>query len=212
KLATKDKSGKLTHGVTKKHYQKNYTGPVTFTESGEVVALYTNRKGYIDTAVFNLKFNKATGKKITLAQQPSRSYPGDGAFTLVNGLTNTAGLSRSREFLGFNSGQLEATIDLGNAQKITNVVVHGMRSEGSWIYAPAGAEVWTSADGKNFTQAGSTTAFDAPDNGKGRLEVSLKPTTARYVKVVVKRLDKIPDGKPGAGNGAWLFVDEIEVH
>ncbi len=31
-------------------------------------------------------FNKATGKKITLAAQASKSYPGDGAFTLVNGV------------------------------------------------------------------------------------------------------------------------------
>ncbi|MEI2739694.1 MAG: hypothetical protein V9F01_13045 [Chitinophagaceae bacterium] len=35
--------------------------------------------------------------------------------------------------------------------------------------------------------------------------------SARYIKVVVKNYGTIPDGKPGAGNKAWLFVDEIEV-
>ena len=212
KLATKDKSGKLTYGITKKHFQKNYTAPVTVTESGEVVALYTNRKGYTDTAVFNLSFNKATGKKVTLAKEASRSYPGDGAFTLVNGLTNTVGLARSREFLGFNSGNMDATIDLGTAQKINKVVVHGLRSEGSWIYAPEVAEVWTSTDGKNFTKAGTTTTFNADNNGKGKMEVSITPTTARFVKVVVKSIGKIPDGQAGSGNNAWIFVDEIEIH
>ena len=212
KLNTKDKAGKLTYGITKKHYQKNYTAPVTITESGEVVALYTNRKGFVDTAVFNLKFNKATGKKITLTKEPSRSYPGDGAFTLVNGITNTAGLTRSRDFVGFNNSPLEAVIDLGTAQKLNHVVVNGYRSEGSWIYAPAGAEVWTSADGKNFKQAGSTTTYEGPNNSNGKMEIKLKPTTARYVKVVVNRLGKIPDNMPGAGNNAWLFVDEIEIY
>jgi len=212
KLSTKDKAGKLTYGVTKKHFQKNYTAPVTFTESGEVVALYTNRKGFVDTAVFNLNFNKATGKKITLAKEPSRSYPGDGAFTLVNGITNTAGLTRSRDFLGFNNSPLEAVIDLGSAQTINHVVVHGYRSEGSWIYAPANAEVWTSADGKNFKQAGSTTTFNGPNNSNGKMEIKLPTTSARFVKVIVNRLAKIPDDMPGAGHNAWLFVDEIEIH
>ncbi|MBL0183582.1 MAG: beta-N-acetylhexosaminidase [Chitinophagaceae bacterium] len=45
--------------------------------------------------------NKATGKKITLTTPPSKTYPGDGAFTLVNGVQNEKGLARSSEFLGF---------------------------------------------------------------------------------------------------------------
>jgi hypothetical protein len=29
---------------------------------------------------------------------------------------------------------------------------------------------------------------------------------------VVEHYGKIPEGMPGAGNAAWLFVDEIEVN
>ena len=211
KLETKDKNAKLTYGVTKKHFQKNYTGPVTFTESGEVVALYTNAKGYIDTAVFNLNFNKATGKKITLATPASRSYPGHGAFTLVNGIHAQHGLTRSRDYLGFNSSDLEAVIDLGTAQKINLVTVHTLSSEGSWIYPPTTVEVYTSADGNNYNKAGSVD-FNEEADGRVQLQVTVKPDSTRYVKVVAKRLPTIPEGKPGGGSKAWLFVDEIEVH
>jgi hexosaminidase len=40
----------------------------------------------------------------------------------------------------------------------------------------------------------------------------LMTAPARYVKVVVKNWGKIPDGNAGAGNKAWLFVDEIEIN
>lgn len=211
-LTTKDKSGKLTYGVEGKHYQKNYSAPVLINGDSRVFAIYTNRKGFIDTATFNLKFNKATGKKITLAAKPSNAYPGDGAFTLVNGLQNTGGLARSREFLGFNNSNLEATIDLGSVQKVEKVIVHTLTSEGSWIYAPSGGEVWTSPDGKVFKKVESTVNMEEGQNGKGKLGLTIKPTNTRFVKVVVTRLATIPQGKPGYGNKAWLFADEIEIH
>lgn len=33
----------------------------------------------------------------------------------------------------------------------------------------------------------------------------------RYVRIAVKHPGKIPEGFPGAGNPAWMFLDEIEV-
>jgi hexosaminidase len=38
-----------------------------------------------------------------------------------------------------------------------------------------------------------------------------KPTQARYVRLLVQHIGDIPTGDPGAGNPAWLFLDEIEV-
>ena len=57
-----------------------------------------NATGKGTTLSQKFSFNKATGKKITLATEPNKSYPGDGAFTLVNGVQNEKALSRSREF------------------------------------------------------------------------------------------------------------------
>ncbi|MEZ4738559.1 MAG: hypothetical protein R2818_04180 [Flavobacteriales bacterium] len=38
-----------------------------------------------------------------------------------------------------------------------------------------------------------------------------KPTQARYVRLEVLHSGPIPAGDPGAGDPAWLFLDEIEV-
>jgi hexosaminidase len=43
------------------------------------------------------------------------------------------------------------------------------------------------------------------------MKVGIQPVTARYIKVIAKNYGKIPEGKAGAGNAAWLFVDEIQV-
>jgi hexosaminidase len=99
-------------------------------------------------------FNKATGKKITLTTPPSNKYPGDSAFTLVNGVQNDKGLARSIEFLGFEGPDCEAVIDLGSVQTINNAVIHTLSSGGSWVYPPAYVEIFTSQDGQSFNSVG----------------------------------------------------------
>ncbi|MBC7947602.1 MAG: family 20 glycosylhydrolase [Chitinophagaceae bacterium] len=158
-------------------------------------------------------FNKATGKRITLTNEPSRNYPGDGAFTLVNGVQNSKGLGRSREFLGWTGDDLEAIIDLGSSESISESIVHSLSSGGSWIYPPRYAEVFTSSDGQKFISVGRNELFEKNTNGSnGTIKVSFAPVTTRYVKIIVKNLGTIPDDRPGAGNKPWLFVDEIEIN
>jgi hexosaminidase len=89
-----------------------------------------------------------------------------------------------------------------------------MEQNGGWIYLPTSVEIFTSKDGKTFTATGTTTDYEKDASGfaSGFMKVSFSPRTARYIKVVAKNYGKIPDGKPGAGNMAWLFVDEIQVN
>lgn len=162
----------------------------------------------------SFSFNKATGKKISLTTLPSKSYPGDGAFTLVNGVKNQKGLSKSKEFLGFSGTDCEAVIELGKKEEISKVVVHSLRQTGSWIWQPLSTEVFVSDDGKEYTSAGLSDDFSVTIKGleKGTMQVEFAARKARYVKVVVKNWGDIPAGEPGAGNKAWLFVDEIEIN
>jgi hexosaminidase len=159
-------------------------------------------------------FNKATGKKITLTNPASDKYPGDGPFTLVNGVINEKGFARSREFLGFNGTECEAIIDLGESQLVSFVVVNALNRTSSWIWRPLTAEVFGSGDGQTWYSLKLTDDFEESKDGsgKGKMTMSFKATYARHVKVVVKNWGTIPEGNPGAGNKPWLFVDEIEVN
>ncbi|MEN9568946.1 MAG: hypothetical protein RL172_177, partial [Bacteroidota bacterium] len=160
----------------------------------------------------NFLFNKATGKKITLTRQPSGNYPGNGAFTLVDAVQNTKGQSRSSEFIGFKGDDCEALIDLGSSQQINEVIVHTYKQRGSWILRPLTIQAWASADGNTFTSLGITDDFTDVVNGTGTMQVKFDALSTRFVKVLIKNWSPIPEGSPGAGHDAWLFVDEIEIN
>ena len=58
---------------------------------------------------------------------------------------------------------------------------------------------------------GSTSQYAAADMNMYSATVKAAPVTARYAKIVAKNYGVIPNGQPGAGNPAWLFVDEVQV-
>jgi hexosaminidase len=190
-----------------------YTAPVKILKSG-VYQTWSTESGKRLGNTISQKFylNKATGKKITLANEASKNYPGDGAFTLVNGVINEKGLQRSTEFLGFLGTDCEAIIDLGEIIPVSFVGVNCFSQIPSWIWQPRSAEVFGSADGENFFSLKQSDVFTPKEKGKGIIMLSFKQTHTRYIKIVVKNWGVIPADNPGAGTKAWLFVDEIEVN
>lgn len=190
-----------------------YNGPVTIKENTIIQAWSEqgNIKSQAITRYF--KFNKATGKKITLATAVSEKYPGDGAFTLVNGIQNEKGMARSLEFLGFNGTDCEAEIDLGKSTTVNKVVIHALHQKSSWIWRPKTLEIFVMDASGKYTSAGSTNDFITPqtDGRNGTMTIEFKPQSAQMIKVVIKNWGVIPGGEAGAGNKPWLFVDEIEV-
>lgn len=188
-----------------------YNTPVKVTNSGALTAWILRdgkTAGKLVSADFN--FSKSTGKKITLANPPAANYPGDGPVTLVNGIQNERGLSRSREFLGFEGTDCEATIDFGESTSLTQTIIHTLEQQGSWIYYPSAAEVSISNDGVTYQQVSAVTAASVSDKRTWKIELP-SGTSARFMRVSVKNNGVIADNLPGAGHKAWLFIDEIEV-
>ncbi len=212
-LQSKDKTGKMIYAITGKHFAKNYTAPVIINEDAQLTGLYYKDGRLLDSITINLKVNNATGKKITLAQKPLNSYQGNnGAFTLVDGIVNTKGSSRSNEFIGYRGNDMQAVIDLGSAQRISSVATQAITSGGSRVRPPASMVVEISADGKSYRSLGSTDSFVTTTTGKGALQLKFEPTTARFVRVTIKPVMKIAEGTQGVGEQALMFLDEIEIN
>jgi hexosaminidase len=194
---------------------KVYSTPVPVSGSVILAAtLISGNKTLSNPVHQTFSFNKSTGKKITLKNEASGSYPGDGAFTLVNGVQNEKGMARSREYLGFSGADCEAVIDLGSSGKIKTVTVHTLRQEGSWIWQPLTVEVFVSDNGTDFTSVGLTDDFIIKKKGleTGIMKVEFAEKQTRFIKIKVENWGDIPSGKPGAGHKAWLFISEIEVN
>ena len=189
---------------------KMYNAPLLITDSGtkEVCNYIYNKPAACISQKFF--FNKATGKKIMVSPAPSKNYPGDGAFTLVNGVQNKKGLSKSAEFLGFLT-DCEVIIDLGSPHGYNSIILHALTQEGSWIYPPQTFTIFTSKDGVNYKSRGVTNDFVATPGGNGTMKVNFMAVNDRYVKLVIENWGPIFAGKPGAGNPAWMFIDEVEI-
>lgn len=216
KLESNDKSARIVyHEKFSDNSNLNYSSPILITTGGQYDAIIKNSKDESVGNWISQKFllNKATGKKANLITPASNNYPGNGAFTLVNGVQNEKGLAKSEEFLGFNGTDCEALIDLGNVQQISTVTAHVFDQPGSWIYRPKYFQVSISKDNTEYTSMGTSDIFNTTANtGNGTMTVNQKSVAARFVKVKLGNYGTIAEGMPGAGSNAWLFVDEIEVN
>ena len=163
-----------------------------------------------NTFVQEFDINKATGKEITLLNQPRKKYSVGGAFSLVDGVEGMLPWS-GRDWLGFLGDDLNATIDLGKEEEISQLTVDCLNAELSWIYLPKEIEIFVSTDGINF-QSVIKIGWNEINKFERNVTISFDKIKTKYVKIVAKNFGKIPAGKPGEGTDAWLFVDEISIN
>jgi hexosaminidase len=192
-----------------------YTQPISITKSGLIKAQTVDAENGSIKSRYQQKFqlHKAVGKQITLTTAASKSYPGDGAFTLVNGIAQNKGYSKTRDYLGFSGTSAEALIDLGIRTELSKLEVSYLQQTSSWIYPPASIEILGSIDGKQFTRL-SAAELEKGDLSKNEMNSKALILNGKYrfLKVLVKNFGLIPTGQPGEGKGAWLFLDEIAVY
>lgn len=155
--------------------------------------------------------HKASGKKYVMPRVPDK-YTGGETYALTNGVTG--GLKSWNNWVALVNHDIDPVIDLETAVSFSKLSLNYVNSKGSWIYPPTAVEVLVSDDGQNFRSVARREIDAAAMSGSSVEHVAFElPTSvsARYLKVVAKTFGVIPEGAPGAGNGAWLFVDEVVV-
>lgn len=212
KIQPRDKGGAVYYENIGKQKALKYNHPVILKQTGNILVTYLRNNQIVNKVPLSVHFNKATGKKASVKIKPTDKYPGQGgAFSLVNGVYSHKGLSYP-DWLGWIGDDMEATIDLGNKTSFDSVRMHTLDQNGSWIYLPQYVEVLVSNDGKKFISVEKSSKFVPDTLTMGWITVAVPKQSARYVKVIAKNYGLIPDGKPGGGNKAWLFADEIQVY
>ncbi len=191
-------------------YSPTYIEPLVVDKNLKVKCAYFDKGKQMGVVcVQDFSISKSTGKKINLKNQPSTYYPGDGDITLINGIKGD--LKRhSKDWIGLSGDNLEAEIDLGKNEEISKVSMDALDNNMAWIYLPQKYSVSVSTDGKQYKQVGTLNSDEIKKMGKV-LTLSFKKQAVRYVKVFAENMPKIPEGQPGAGEKAWLFVDEISI-
>lgn len=187
-----------------------YTGPISLTRSCELkISYFANGVSTGRVISQKFEFSKSTGKSVTLVVPADPRYPGNGPFTLVDGIRGDT-TRFGQNWLAWQGPDMEAVIDLGKVEEISRVRMGIINAEASWIYPPESVAVLISQDGGDFTQIKEINAESILRQGQS-LRIDLGTHHARYVKVIARNAGAIPEGKPGEGSNSWVFVDEILI-
>lgn len=193
---------------------KRYTAPIAIEQSQVVKAISVlDGKVMVQTpAEQSFMMHKGLGAQVNYAKPVSTYYMAGGNNTLTDGIRGKA--ATGKFWHGFVNNDLEATIDLGQVKRISNIKLGCMQQYSAWIFLPKSVTIEVSEDGKQFRQVASLvtdipptqTAFMVKDYAA---EFAAAPV--RYIRIHATRLDACPPGHPGEGKPAWLFADELVV-
>lgn len=192
-----------------------YQEPISITKTTDVKAIAV-RDGKPATAKFSQAYNinKATMKPITLNQEPHGSYIFGGAPALVDGIWGNAKSYKDGSWIGFTKDDLEIIVDLEEEQEVSEVELGTYVYTADWIFGATGLTVSVSNDGKKYTKVASKKIPMPTEHiQEAKIdEVSFKPVKARYIKILVNKVNKMPKWHSGAGSSAFIFVDEVRIN
>ena len=197
-------------GTDPKNTSAGFYSPIGLQQSTTIKAVSVV-DGEIVGKILTVRYlvHKALGKSYTLSTKPDQ-YTGGERHGLTNGVSGA--LRAWNNWVGIKN-DLDPVIDFGETTTFAKVSTNFLNSKESWIYPPRSIEIFVSDDGQNFTSIGKKT-IDA-DGMKGNtvepVSFSTPGAKGRYLKLVAQAFGPIPENAPGAGNKAWLFLDEIIV-
>jgi len=195
-----------------KEFQK-YQKPFVISDKA-TLKVYAQRGEY-KSATITTDFNKIDPNiTIDLKTKYANQYNAGGDNALIDGIKGTEDF-RTGTWQGYWNEDVIATVDLGKQEFINNVNISFLRDQKSWIFLPKKIQIYTSLDGVYFTKKYDWKSKDPIHTDQVKIKTIniSKLGKARYVKLVAKKLGKLPKwhlGYPHDGR-SWLFIDEIQI-
>ncbi len=190
-----------------------YEGPIEIRETCTLKARAIREN--VETSVFSKEFqyHKAMGRPTTTLTSPHHSYTYDSPALLTDGVRGGSTFS-SGEYAGWCGQSFEAVVEMTGDEAYSSVTLGTIVVKYDWIFNPLDLVVFTSEDGKNFTEvARAEYPAEGPDeeNGKKEYTLTFPETSAKYIKITSRTLEELPQWHDGRGRNAFVFIDEIIV-
>lgn len=183
-----------------------YTSPIEINKSLTIRAISRDEKGIDVSTSFEqfINFHKGVGATIKINKEPHPSYNAGGIKALINGIYGDNKRYGDKEWLGFSGEDLEIELLFDNPIDIHSFQTRFHNGNGQWIYAPEKIELSFNEEPFMSIQISSNELL-----ANVKMVVDKKNITSLRIKV--PNYGKIPDGKQGAGNKAWTFIDELII-
>ena len=203
--------GKVIRYSINSSEEKLYSKPIEITSNSTISAnIYKNGKKIGRGFSEEIIHHKGIRAGIGVNGVPHKAYSAGGIVALINGIKGSDSRYGDKEWLGFWGDDVEVTIHLEQETEINMVSLRFYNANGQWIYAPKEVSVSTQKlNGKEVT----CMRVLKPLEGESIVEQSF-PFDAIKISSIVITIPSygiIPDGKQGAGNKAWTFIDEIII-
>ena len=204
-LYTLDGSDPLTNGT-------KYTEALKLTESAKLRAIVKRVKSVGKEFKTDIELSKSSMKPISLKNEPNENYRFDGANTLIDGLSGGNNYKTGR-WIAFFGENLDATIDLIEAQEISNLQFNCNLTKGDWIFNAKSVRILGSEDGDNYKEIHyqEFPIETVREDGVVSYNVDFEKTSTRFINVIIEPF-MCPEGHSGYGYPAWIFVDEIKIN
>ena len=188
-----------------------YTEPFAINESSDVrvVAIKDGSKSNVVEGNFK---KIAAGRTVKIENRYNSQYEAGGDIALID-FQRGSNNFRVGTWQGYHGVDLIATVDLSEVQEINRLAGSFLQDQKSWIFMPEQVEFFISNDGKNFKSVGVVKNHISQETEEAVLhEFDInKKMSARYIKMVAKKIDACPDWHVGAGEPGWIFCDEIVI-
>ncbi|GAA4241631.1 GH92 family glycosyl hydrolase [Winogradskyella damuponensis] len=212
-LSTSEVDAKIYYALDDNDF-KIYDTPFTISEDTQV-KLYSE-KGNLKSPVLTTSFFKIDPNlSITLESDYANQYSAGGNDALIDGIRSTKNY-RTGSWQGYEDKDMVATVNLGTEKSINLIAVNFLQDQDAWIFYPTEVQCFVSKDNKTFKALPPQTINSAEKNSAiaiKTIEFKIPKTKYKYVKIVAKKLGKVPKwhvGYPMDGR-SWIFVDEISI-
>lgn len=194
-----------------------YEKPIVIKKSFTTLKAKVFGKDFLPSETVQVTFIK-DGLKIKSVQQSlaNEKFPGNGPATLFDDMGGIADL-HNKNFLGYQQDSIEIDVALDKRQPIHSLLLDFLQDQGSWIFLPQKIQVLYFDNKKDAYQNFGIKKFasDTIVNQSSTIYEVInadKKIVADKLKIIIEPLQSIPEGHPGKGTPAWLFIDEIKVY
>lgn len=156
--------------------------------------------------------NRAADATVTWLAKPHASYRDRADEWLTDGVYG--GVSFKEKWVGWEADNGAFVLDMGDAKQVSVIEADFLQNSNRWIFAPREVKYSVSTDGTTFTEVGTVTHAEDPENIIKFQSYTCKlpdPKSVRYVKVEFLNYEISPAWAKAAIPG-WAFIDEVLVY
>ena len=152
----------------------------------------------------------------TFAHKPNTPYNRNATRALFDGEMGDVN-DLSHGWLGFSGHPLQVDLELARSIQVEQVVLRFAHVPDAWVFAPSQVEIQVSADGKTFSDPiAATISYNAADEAMNttllqRIVIPVARENVRFVRVIARPINRIPQWHRAKGLNPWIMIDEIEI-